>query len=78
MLRNLLSLPQPSVQSVFSADSDVPAWAQSSVAALNEAGIEIPVTTSATVLTRREAAELLYETWTLQQTRENAAKKLAK
>lgn len=78
MLRNLLSLPQPSVQSVFAEDTDVPAWAQSSVAALSEAGIEIPVTTSADDLTRREAAELLFETWTLQQTRENAANKLAK
>ena len=71
MLRNLLSLPQPSVQSVFAEDADVPAWAQSSVAALSEAGIEIPVTTSADDLTRREAAELLFETWTLLQTREN-------
>ncbi len=78
MLRNLLSLPQPSVQSVFAEDADVPAWAQSSVAALSEAGIEIPVTTSADDLTRREAAELLFETWTLLQTRENTANKLTK
>ena len=78
MLRNLLSLPQAAEQAVFADDSDIPVWAQSSVAALSEAGIEIPITTSAENLTRREAAELLFEAWTLRQSRETAAKRLSK
>ncbi len=66
MLQNILNLPQPDSKSVFSAGDDtMPVWAQSSVLALSEAGIEIPVTTSAENLTRREAAELLFEVWTL-------------
>ena len=63
---------------VFAEDSAVPVWAQASVSALSEAGIIIPVTTSAENLTRREAAELLFECWTLCQARETAASRLSK
>ena len=78
MLQNILQLPQPQEAAVFAEDSAVPVWAQASVSALSEAGITIPVTTSAENLTRREAAELLFECWTLCQARETAASRLSK
>ena len=78
MLQNILDLPQSQEAAVFSEDSTVPVWAQASVSALENAGISIPVTTSAENLTRREAAELLYECWTLCQSRETAASRLSK
>ena len=78
MLQNILQLPQPQEAAVFAEDSAVPVWAQASVSALSEAGIIIPVTTSAENLTRREAAELLFECWTLCQARETAASRLSK
>ena len=78
MLQNILDLPQTQEAAVFSEDSAVPVWAQASVSALENAGISIPVTTSAENLTRREAAELLYECWTLCQSRETAASRLSK
>ena len=77
MLQNILALPQPQETSVFSSDDSVPVWAQASVCALQEAGIEIPVTTSAETMTRREAAELLYEVWALCQSRETNASRLS-
>ena len=61
MLQNILDLPQSQEAAVFSEDCAVPVWAQASVSALESAGISIPVTTSAENLTRREAAELLYD-----------------
>ena len=78
MLQNILDLPQSQEAAVFSEDCAVPVWAQASVSALESAGISIPVTTSAENLTRREAAELLYECWTLCQNRETAASRLSK
>ena len=78
MLQNILQLPQPQETAVFAESSAVPVWAQASVSALSEAGITIPVTTSAENLTRREAAELLFECWTLCQARETAASRLSK
>ena len=78
MLQNILKLPQPQEAAVFAEDSAIPVWAQASVSALSEAGIVIPVTTSAENLTRREAAELLFECWTLCETRETAASRLSK
>ena len=78
MLQNILDLPQSQEAAVFSEDCAVPVWAQASVSALENAGISIPVTTSAENLTRREAAELLYECWTLCQNRETAASRLSK
>ena len=78
MLQNILDLPQSQEAAVFSEDCAVPVWAQASVSALESAGISIPVTTSAENLTRREAAELLYECWTLCQNREIAASRLSK
>ena len=78
MLQNILDLPQSQEAAVFSEDCAVPVWAQVSVSALESAGISIPVTTSAENLTRREAAELLYECWTLCQNRETAASRLSK
>ena len=77
MLQNILDLPQAQETEVFASDDSVPAWAQASFSALSQAGIEIPVTTSAEDLTRREAAELLYEVWTLCQNRETAASRLS-
>lgn len=78
MLQNILDLPQSQEAAVFSEDCAVPVWAQASVSALESAGISIPVTTSVENLTRREAAELLYECWTLCQNRETAASRLSK
>lgn len=78
MLQNILDLPQSQEAAVFSEDCAVPVWAQASVSALESAGISIPVTTSAENLTRPEAAELLYECWTLCQNRETAASRLSK
>lgn len=70
MLQNILSLPPAQDKAVFAEDDAlIPVWAQASYAALGAAGIEIPVTASAETLTRREAAELLYEVWALCESR---------
>lgn len=61
MLQNALNLPSDVETEVFAEYSAVPAWAQSSYTALSCAGIELNPTYSAEPMTRREAAELLYQ-----------------
>lgn len=60
MLRNALGLPDAQKASAFPADSAVPAWAESAVAALSEAGIPLDAPNAAQSVTRRGAAKLLY------------------
>lgn len=74
MLQNMLSLPPSQEQAVFAQEDEslIPVWAQDSYAALGAAGIEIPLSTSSENLTRREAAELLYEVATFYEGRADA------
>ncbi len=65
IVSNMLELPGSDSQSVMAVeDSSVPAWAASAVSATLEAGI-FDATDSDAVLTRRDAAELLYDAWLL-------------
>lgn len=59
MLQNTLELPAPEDAPVFAADSTVPVWARNSYSALACAGIDLSPT--AGIMTRRDAARLLYE-----------------
>ena len=64
MLRNLLSLPHADTAPVMALADDpspIPVWAQESVAALAEAGIEPSLAALDQPISRMEAAELLYE-----------------
>ena len=64
MLQNMLQLPETDSKAVFAADEEesaVPAWAQSAVSTLLDAGVSIPATTSAEPISRRDAARLLYD-----------------
>ena len=61
MLQNILNLPGSEESPVFSAETSVPAWALTSWNALQCAGISLDDANSAKVLTRLEAAELLYQ-----------------
>jgi hypothetical protein len=49
-------------ETVMATDSTVPAWAATAVASLHQAGL-FDASDSAQLLSRREAAELLYEVW---------------
>lgn len=70
MLQNMLRLPESDTKAVYAgseAESAVPVWAQSAVSTLSDAGITVPVSTSAEPITRRDAAQLLYDVWQLTQ-----------
>ena len=62
MLQNILQVPLAETKAVFSNqdESAVPAWASEATAALMQAGIQIEVSDQADLLTRREAANILY------------------
>lgn len=64
MVSGMLSLPEASTLTVMAAEDAVPAWATASVSAVLEAGL-FDATESDMPLTRREAAQLLYDTWHL-------------
>jgi len=63
MLQNILQLPGSSVQAVISmeTDSSVPVWAESAAAALCSAGIELDLTSDHALVTRSDAARMLYQ-----------------
>lgn len=62
MLQNILKLPSSDTTPVFSQEdaSVVPTWAASSVSALSQAGIYLNIATDVDLLTRRDAANVLY------------------
>ena len=66
MLQNMLDLPQPDTQPVFSVEEGecIASWAVPSASALQSAGLELTPLVDGT-LTRRECAELLYQLSTL-------------
>lgn len=65
IVSNLLDLPAGNAQSVMAVeDAAVPTWAAASVSAALEAGI-FDATDSDAVLTRRDAAQLLYDAYQL-------------
>ena len=66
MLQNMLDLPQPDTQPVFSVEEGecIASWAVPSASALQSAGLELTPLADGT-LTRRECAELLYQLSTL-------------
>lgn len=62
MVQNILQLPFSQASSVFSLqDSALPAWAAEAAAALLQAGINLDVTNDVQLLTRRDAARVLYD-----------------
>ena len=62
MLQNILQLPTSSTATVFSQEEEttVPTWAATSAAALNEAGISLEISSDTDLMTRRDAAQVLY------------------
>lgn len=63
MLQNILKLPVPNLQAVFSEEEDgetVPTWAQEAVGALWQAGFELNADAADQPITRGECARLLY------------------
>lgn len=62
MVQNILKLPGADAAQVFSQEgSAVPAWAAEAAAALVQAGVSLELTDELQPLTRRDAAELLYD-----------------
>ena len=63
MLQNILQLPGSSSQAVgnFESYSTVPVWAEKAVSALSSAGIELNTVESEAAVTRRDAANILYQ-----------------
>lgn len=63
MLQNILQLPNNDLQTVgaFEESSTIPAWAAQSAAALSSAGIELEMTSGEETMTRRTAAQVLYQ-----------------
>ncbi len=63
MLQNILQLPGASAQAVgsFDGESTVPVWAEKAVAVLSSAGIELDTLHSDAAITRRDAANILYQ-----------------
>ena len=61
MVQNILDLPQPETKLVFADDTVLPAWAEDSVQALSQAGLNLSCTDYNRTLTRREAANMLYQ-----------------
>ena len=58
MMQNILSLPSATVSG--SSQNHIPAWAADSIGALTQAGMDLDLTAADDLLTRREAARLLY------------------
>lgn len=69
MVQNVLQLPAVTEVSGQLADESVPAWAAEAVCALDEAGL--PVAAYDEIMTRRDAANLLYATACLLEDRMN-------
>lgn len=63
MLQNILQLPGSSVQAVSAIEDNmtIPVWAESAAAALSSAGIELDLVSDETIMTRRDAANVLYQ-----------------
>lgn len=61
IIQNVLALPQPETTAVFADDTLIPTWAQSSVQTLSEAGLVLDCSDYTRPLTRREAANVLYD-----------------
>ncbi len=62
MMQNILQLPGRDIQAVSSLEEQtLPVWAQEAAAALNHAGVELDMTTGEEILTRRDAAKMLYQ-----------------
>lgn len=61
MTQNALQLPLPESTAVFAEDTHIPVWAQSAVQALHAADLTLDCSDYDRALTRREAAQLLYQ-----------------
>ena len=63
MLQNILELPLPDTAAVFSFDEEsyVPVWAYEACSALSNAGISLQLSSEDDVITRRDAADILYK-----------------
>ena len=62
MLQNIGKLPESDAAEVFSSQTDaIPTWATTAASALFSAGIDLNISSAAEVLTRRDAAKVLYQ-----------------
>lgn len=78
IVSGMLSLSAPEdEQAVFAEDTGIPTWAASSVRAVQAAGM-FDASETDMLLTRREAAALLYDAWKLAQQQENTLLSWAK
>lgn len=64
MLQNILKLPNNETSPVFAADEKdtIPVWAADAFYALTSAGLDVSLTSEDDILTRRDAANILYDT----------------
>lgn len=60
LLQNVLSLPAPTTETVWAEDEALPVWAADAAAAVSAAGLPLDLSGQAEVITRRDAAKLLY------------------
>ena len=60
LLQNVLSLPAPTTETVWAEDEALPVWAADAAAAVSAAGLPLDLSAQAEVITRRDAAKLLY------------------
>ena len=62
MIQNILDLPSPDATAVFNTNCDsVPTWAVEAFQSLSQAGIDIDFVDNEDMITRRDAALLLYQ-----------------
>ena len=62
MIQNIINYPSESATEVFSSEEDaIPAWAARACAALSKIGIDLSIEHEDDVLTRLDAAKLLYQ-----------------
>lgn len=60
LLQNVLNLPAPTTETVWAEDAALPVWAADAAAAVSAAGLPLDLSAQAEVITRRDAAKLLY------------------
>src|SRR5699024_6574239 len=65
LLQNVLSLPAPTTETVWAEDAALPVWAADAAAAVSAAGLPLDLSAQAEVITRRDAAKLLYAVFQL-------------
>lgn len=71
MLQNMLHLPASNVQTVGAfEETELPVWAAEAVSALSSAGISLTPSDAEDIMTRRDAANILYQVHALLKTKD--------